>query len=57
VDVSQPRDFRLLIRDREQDVRRTVSAETFFEARRLLAEELHVEPGEVVLDPAPEQKA
>ena len=47
--MSEPRGFRLHLRDKEQDVRRTVKAETFFAARAKLAQELGVDPGEIRL--------
>jgi hypothetical protein len=55
--VTARRRFALWIPDEEQDVRRVVEAETFFEARASLARELHVEPGEIRLDHDTKNKA
>ena len=49
--MSAPRIFHLHLADPEQDVCRGIEAETFFEARAKLAQELGVEPGDVRLDP------
>ena len=55
--MSEPRGFRLHLRDKEQDVQRTVKAETFFAARAKLAHELGVDPGEIRLAAPHDSKA